>query len=124
MRREMIEALDFPRRLILDIIEGRDCPHSNLFEVTSERCGQCDINSECHWASCLHEFSDFEGKPTHTISASLRYGIRVVEAFRDDDEHQIAGCNCAACTWLYDARRLVEKFEQTLPPNRFRPVEG
>lgn len=122
MRGEMIEALDFPRQLILDIIEGRDCPHSNLFEVTSERCNQCDINSECHWVSCLKEFSDFEGKPTHMISASLRYGIRVVEAFHIDREHDGEFCNCANCSWVYRARRLIEKFENTLPPNRYRPV--
>lgn len=122
MRSEMIEALNYPRQLILQIIEGRDCPHENLFEATSERCGNCDINSECHWISCLNDFDDFEDKPTHTLSASLRYGIRVVESFLDARDHDRALCDCADCGWIAEAQRLIQKFEQTLPPNRYRPV--
>ena len=71
MRHELIEALTYPRLLVQKLVDARDCPHDNLFEATSERCHQCDINRECHWVSCLNDFSNFEGKENHTINASF-----------------------------------------------------
>ncbi len=121
MRREMLEALSFPRMLILRLIDERDCPHKNLFEATSERCGQCDINRECHWVSCLNEFSDFEDKPTHTINASLRYGVKLIESHFDGSLHRNGACDCEHCDWLRHARSLIEQFELTLPENPYRP---
>jgi len=37
MRRELIEALNFPRELVLRIIDERDCPHESLFKATDDR---------------------------------------------------------------------------------------
>jgi hypothetical protein len=92
MRRQLIEALTYPRLLVEKIIEERDCPHDSLFHATSERCHQCDVNSECHWVNCLNEFSDFKDKPEYTINASLRYGIKLVESLRA----LFLGSRCAA----------------------------
>jgi len=66
MRRELIEALNYPKSLVLEIIGEGDCPHDSLFEVTDKRCQQCDVSRECHWVLCLNDFADFEGKSTHT----------------------------------------------------------
>ena len=122
MRRDMIEALSFPRFLIRQCIENRSCPNVGLFDAADQQCSQCDLNSECHWLSCLHEFSDFERKPTHTINASLRYGVRLVESLYGVLGHAGATCTCSTCSWLRHAQRLIEEFEFTLPPNTYRPV--
>ena len=79
MRRELIKALDYPKSLVLEIIGEGDCPHDSLFEITDKRCQQCDVSRECHWVRCLNDFAEFDGKSTHTINASLRYGINLVE---------------------------------------------
>ena len=121
MRKEMLEALGFPRMLILRFIDERDCPHRNLFEATSERCSGCDINRECHWVSCLNEFSDFEDKPMHTLNASLRYGVKLVESHFDERLHRDTACDCEHCDWVRHAHRLIEQFELTLPENPYRP---
>ena len=63
MRRQLIEALTYPRLLILKMIEERECVHDSLFEATSERCRACDLNRECHWATCLNDFSEIMEKP-------------------------------------------------------------
>ena len=94
MRRQLIEALTYPRLLVLKIIEDRDCPHDSLFEALNERCFKCELNKECHWVRCLDDFADFEDKPDYTINASLRYGIRLVETLHnelhhDDEQHII-----------------------------------
>jgi len=122
MRREMIEALGLPRCLIQQSIEDRSCPNVGVFDATNQRCNVCDLNSECHWITCLYEFSDFERQPTYTISASLRYGVRLVESFLGDLDHDEAICTCSACSWLRDAQRLIEEFESSLPPNPYRPA--
>jgi hypothetical protein len=122
MRRRLIEALGYPRSLVQKIIDGRDCPHENLFEATSERCRQCGINRQCHWVACLNEFNDFEDKPTHTINASLRYGVKLVEALHSDLPHAETSCTCEPCTWMRDAQQLIEDYEGSLPPNPHRPT--
>jgi hypothetical protein len=122
MRRELIEALSYPRLLVQRIIDSRDCPHDSLFDATSERCHNCDINQECHWVSCLDDFADFDGKPSYLLNASLRYGIRLVESYHSELHHDETLCTCEACTWVRNAQRLTEEFELQLPPNPYRPV--
>ena len=114
MRRQLIEALTYPRLLVLKIIEERDCPQADLFDATSERCHQCDINRECHWVSCLNMFGDFEDKPTYTINASLRYGVKLVESMHSELHHDETLCTCEPCSWVRGAQRLTEEFEQHL----------
>lgn len=122
MRRQLIEALTYPRLLVEKIIGARDCPHDSLFHATNERCGQCDMNRECHWINCLNDFSDFADKPEYTINASLRYGIKLVESLHDELHHDETLCRCEACTWVRDAQRLTEEFEKHLAPNPYRPA--
>jgi len=122
MRRQLIEALTYPRLLVEKIIEGRDCPHDSLFHATSEHCQQCDMNRECHWVNCLNEFSDFADKPEYTINASLRYGIKLVETLHSELHHDETLCRCEPCTWVRDAQRLTEEFDTHLAPNPYRPT--
>ena len=122
MRRQLIEALTYPRLLILKLLDDRDCVHDSVFEATSERCRQCDMNSECHWATCLNDFQELRDKPAHTLNASLRYGVRLVEHYHSDLRHDETTCRCEARTWIRDAQRLIEEFENSLPPNPYRPV--
>jgi len=123
MRQQLIEALTYPRLLVEKLIEERDCPHDSLFHATSDRCRQCDINSECHWVHCLQEFSDFKNKPEYTINASLRYGIKLVETLHSELLHDETICSCEPCSWVRDAQRLTEEFEQHLEPNPYRPAQ-
>ena len=107
MRRQMVEALAYPRLRVLQIIEQRDCPQDGLFEPTSSHCQECDLNRECHWVRRLHEFSNFDDKPAHTINASLRYGIKVVESLHPEPKQEASECTCEACSWVRDTRRLL-----------------
>lgn len=122
MRRQLIEALSYPRELVQKIIDDRDCPHENLFEATSLRCHNCDLKQECHWVRCVNDFADFDGKPDHTINASLRYAISMVEALHSDLRHDSTVCTCEPCTWVRDSQQLVSEFERRLPPNPYRQV--
>jgi len=122
MRHELIEALTYPRLLVQKLIEARDCPHDNLFEATSERCHQCDMNRDCHWVSCLNDFANFEDKQDHTINASLRYGIKLVESLHSKLQHDESMCTCEPCTWVRDAQRLTEEFDAHLETGVHGPM--
>ena len=120
MRRQLIEALSYPKLLILKIIDERDCPHDSEFEATSRQCNDCELSRECHWVSCLNDFAEFDGKATHTINASLRYGIHLVESMHSELRHDETTCMCEACVWIRDSQRLNEAFEQRFALNRYR----
>ena len=120
MRRQLIEALTYPRLLVLKTIEDRDCPHESLFEALDERCFQCELSKECHWVSCLNDFADFADKPDYNINSSLRYGIRLVESLQDEPLHDKTLCTCETCSWVRDAQRLTVEFELSLAPNQYR----
>lgn len=122
MRHQLIEALTYPRLLVQELIDERECPHENLFEATSVRCHQCDINKDCHWVSCLNDFADFDGKQNHTINASLRYGIKLVETLHSELRHNESMCTCEACTWIRDAQRLTEEFDAHLDTGIHGPM--
>ena len=122
MRYELIEALTYPRLLVQKLIEARDCPHDSLFEATSERCHQCDMNRDCHWVSCLNDFANFEDKQDHTINASLRYGIKLVESLHSKLQHDESMCTCEPCTWVRDAQRLTEEFDAHLETGVHGPM--
>jgi hypothetical protein len=119
MRREMIEALSYPRLLIEKFIEANDCPYENLFDATSERCHACDLGQPCHWVQCLDEFSDFSETPTYTINASLRYAVRLVESLHSELQHDETRCTCEVCTWVRNTQRLIEEYEEHLAPDPF-----
>jgi hypothetical protein len=123
MRRQLIEALTYPKLLVLKIIDQRDCPHDSLFEATSERCQQCDLGQECHWVSCLNDFDNFEDKPTHMLNASLRYGIRLVESIHNELRHDETTCTCEPCTWVRNAQRLTEEYDAHLEPVPFGAMQ-
>jgi hypothetical protein len=122
MRRELIAALSFPQSVVLEIISQRDCPEQSLFNATNKQCLQCGLKRECHWASCLDDFSDFDGKATKTINASLRYGIDLVARIHIDLTHDQKTCECESCTWVRDAELLTEAFDDRFATNRYRQL--
>jgi len=123
MRRQLIEALSYPKLLVQKIIVEQDCPHGSLFEATDDRCHHCEIGRECHWVNCLNEFDDFDGKATHTINASLRYGIKLVENLHSELRHNETTCKCEACKWVRDSQSLTEAFDARFVVNPYRQMD-
>jgi len=115
MRRQLIEALTFPKLLVKELIEEGNFQHDNLYEATGERCNHCDGDGKCEWAKCLQDFRNFEEKPTAILSASLREGIKLVEALHSELRHDETTCTCETCIWIRDAEHLTEECEHHLP---------
>lgn len=115
MRRQLIEALTYPRLLVLRLIEASNCPHESLFDATGERCNHCDLKKECNWVNCMRDFRNFDKKTTETLSVSLREGIKLVEALHNELRHDETTCTCETCTWIRSAEHLTEECEHHLP---------
>jgi len=115
MRRQLIEALTYPRLLVLRLIEEGNCPHSSLFDATEERCNHCDPNEECSWTNCMRDFRNFENRTNESLSVSLREGIKLVEALHRELRHDETTCTCETCGWIRNAEHLTEECEHHLP---------
>jgi hypothetical protein len=124
MRRRLIEALTYPRLLILEGIGLQDCPHDELFDSSSDRCHNCDLIQECHWLSCLDSFAVLASKPTHTFHASLLYSIKVINARIEQVGHDSKTCTCESCTWTRDAQKLNREYQTNCQGDRHRWSAG
>jgi len=112
MRRKLIEALTYPRLFVLENIGVENCPQDRLFDSSCDRCRSCDLREECQWLSCINNFADFANKPTHTIHASLLYGINLIKARNEQMQHNSKACTCESCNWTRDARELSQEFSR------------
>ena len=115
MRRQLIEALIYPRLLVLKLIEGGHCPYDSLYDATGERCKNCGPKGDCNWVRCLQDFRQFDTKPTEVLSTSLREGIRLVESLHSELRHDETSCRCETCIWIRNAEHLTEECELHLP---------
>ena len=115
MRHQLIEALTYPRLLVMELIEEGNFEHESLFAATGERCHHCDATGECGWVNCLQDFREFEKRTTESLSASLREGIKLVEALHSKLRHDETTCTCETCNWIRNAEHLTEECEHHLP---------
>jgi len=115
MRRELIEALIYPRLLVMRLIEEGNFTHASLLEATGERCSHCEPGGDCGWLTCLQDFREFDTKTTETLSASLREGIKLVESLQSELHHDETTCTCETCSWIRQAEHLTEESELHLP---------
>jgi len=115
MRQQLIEALLYPRLMVMNLIEAGNYPHENLYEATGERCHHCDTTGECKWVTCLQDFRLFDEKSTESLSASLREGIKLVESLHSELRHDETTCTCETCIWIRNAEHLTEECEMHLP---------
>jgi hypothetical protein len=114
MRKQLIEALAYPRMLIKHRIEEHNYQHKNLFEATGERCNHC-TGEGCGWETCFQDFRKFEEMPIEALAASLREGIKLVESTISELHHDETTCTCDRCSWVRNAEHLTEECEHHLP---------
>jgi hypothetical protein len=104
IRQQVISALDYPKSMVLDIIEERNCPGQQGFDPNSDHCRECTINGECHWVTWL------------------RYGVKLIKSLQSALPHDEAGCACEECTWIRACEDFIAEFDSARPANPHRPV--
>jgi hypothetical protein len=63
----------------------------------------------------LQDFRHFEDKSDEILSATLREGIKLVEALFNELHHDETTCTCETCNWIRNAEHLTEECEHHLP---------
>jgi len=118
MRRRLIEALTYPRILLLANLDVEECPQNRYFKPAHKTCQRCEQETECHWLNCNDEFSILVRMPMETLLESLSFCIDYVDAQNTRAYHNVKRCACKSCSWVREARRLVREYIASKQPDR------
>ena len=110
MRRLIIEALTYPRIMLLANLEADDCPQNRYFNPGHPRCQLCHQGEECHWLNCNDEFSVLAKKPIDKLHDALLFSIDYVDAQCSDQGHNVRRCACESCEWIRHARQISNQY--------------
>ena len=111
MRRRIIEALTYPRILLLANLEVEECPQNRYFNPAHRACQRCEQEKECHWLNCNDEFSVLAQMPMEMLLESLSFCIDYVDAQNTRAYHDVRRCACESCHWVRKARRLACEYK-------------
>jgi hypothetical protein len=106
---KILAALRFPRQVAEGSIELQDCPHDGSFDPQDPQCLGCRFGGECEWLLHHDRYVDLVNKPLPDLVEALEFGIGYVDALVTRWGHNQHTCQCDACVWLRDARRLHNK---------------
>jgi hypothetical protein len=109
LRRQVIEALTYPRHLMRGSIELDRCTHAGHYAVRDAVCQACDHGPECEWLTGHDEHVDLDGKSLAALTEALEISYGYVDARVTVEGHASALCRCSACEWLREAERLLER---------------
>ena len=109
MRDQIIELLDFPRRLARDNMELQHCPHAGNYLEGDPRCQACHSFLECEWLYHSDEFSALGERPLAEVVEALNVACMYVDAQVTLSGHQRDRCACDSCRWVQRASVLLEE---------------
>lgn len=110
MRRQMIEAITYPRMLLMESLDADECPQNLYFNPSHPACQYCEQGEECYWLNHNDEFSILAQKPMEELFGALRFCIDFVDARCNYQDHNVVRCACESCTWVRKARRLAWEY--------------
>ncbi len=110
MRRRIIEALTYPRMLMMSRMDVSDCPMNRYFNADHPLCQTCRQDQECRWLNSNDEFSVLAEQPMEALFETFLFSIDYVEAHVSREKHNFRRCACDTCTWMRDARHLALQY--------------
>ncbi len=107
MKREIIQALTYPRGLMRGSVELNDCSHNGNYSQSDGECSDCYYGLECAWLFSNDENVSVEEKPLAALMEALEYCHGYVDARTTEWGHDNTDCGCEACRWVRDADQLI-----------------
>lgn len=107
--RAIIEALTYPRMLIMSRLDHDQCQMHGYFNIQHKGCRLCDKAVECLWLNTNDDFSTLARKSTKALTKALEFSIEYVHVHVSRDDHNPRRCACESCVWIRDARHLVRQ---------------
>lgn len=118
MRQQILEALAYPRILVLANLDADECPQNLYFNPAHPACRDCHQGEECRWLNCNDEITMLSTKPVEELYESLLFCIDFVSAQCAHANHNVRRCACESCAWLRQARRLAWECGKSVPAVR------
>jgi hypothetical protein len=111
MRRKIIEAMTYPRMLMMSRMDLRDCPMNRYFNAEEEICRSCNQDKECRWLNSNDEFSVLAEQPMEVLFEAFSFSIDYVDAHVSRTGHNSRRCTCDSCCWVKNARHLARQYK-------------
>lgn len=108
MKSDVIDLLEFPRRLLQDSVLIEDCPHAGNFAPADPACRVCETRAECEWLHHNDACAALGSKPIDAAIDALGVAMLYVDARVTHARHRRRGCKCEVCAWLRKARAAHE----------------
>ncbi|KPK55465.1 MAG: hypothetical protein AMS22_04325 [Thiotrichales bacterium SG8_50] len=118
MRKQMLEALAYPRDLIRSGLDVDNCPHSGNYAAEDIECLTCFDGPECRWLYHNDEFVALEGKSLAELADALEFALEHVSAQVIHSSHNQRTCRCDACAWLRKSQKLLDRAVNELAQGR------
>jgi hypothetical protein len=115
MRQRIIDALAYPRILVLANLDADECPQNLYFNPAHQTCRHCRQREECRWLNRNDEFTMLSAKPIEALYESLLFCIDFVNAQSAYANHNTRRCDCESCQWVRQARKLAWEYSQSIP---------
>ena len=115
MRQRIIDALAYPRILVLANLDADECPQNLYFNAAHPTCRHCHQGEECRWLNRNDEFTMLSTKPIEALYESLLFCIDFVNAQCAYASHNTRRCDCESCQWVRQARKLAREYSQSIP---------
>lgn len=110
MRRHLIEALTFPRLVMLEQMDSGSCPLYLYYDPSYPACMICRKARECRWLRENDTFHLLAHQPLEHLHQAVRFCIDYMNAKTSADGHNARRCACESCSWLRNAVRLDRRF--------------
>jgi hypothetical protein len=115
MRQRIIDALAYPRILVLANLDADECPQNLYFNPAHPTCRHCHQGEECRWLNRNDEFTMLSTKPIEALYESLLFCIDFVNAQSAYANHNTRRCDHESCQWVRQARKLAREYSQSIP---------
>jgi hypothetical protein len=112
VRKQLIEALAYPRTLIDSGLQLENCPHNGRYDKQDLRCHECDSRPECEWLVHNDEFVALKNKPEDQLLAALEFALLHMSAFVASAGHDNRSCRCESCQWIRDSQDLYDRHQK------------
>lgn len=118
MRNQILEALEFPRRLVRAELEPNQCPHDIQYDATDPVCLCCLDGPECQWLYATDGVASLDSRSLDELTQALEFAILSVAAQLAQGVHPESQCVCPSCVWLWQAEQLHEQAIQLNPDSQ------
>ena len=118
MKRKIIEAMTYPRMLMMSRWDSDDCRLNHFYSPSHPDCWTCEQGTECQWLNSNDEFTVLANQPRDVLLKALRFSIDYVDTNVSSKDHNARRCVCESCRWLRNSRRMAREYEDRSARNR------